>query len=184
MGTRGWFQRSGSSSFELLSRGWLGEKIWSQCFAGYILFSAFNCFSVLLLHSVHRGGVLEDTFWSPSPQSFKFSKIAVLGSRTAVFLESLKFCRSFFVEKLVFLGDFLILFFEITWKNFNLFFLNTWKKILKTVLLLSFFGGHLRLCPCPRKGLSSKELSLAQDIFLCPWPRALCPRLHLCPVSV
>ena len=88
----------------------------------------------------------------------------VLGSRTAVFLESLKFCRSLFVEKLVFLEIFLFCFFE------N----NSKKKI----------GEHLRLCPCPRKGLSSKRLSLASDIFLCPRPRALCPQLHLCPVSV
>ena len=38
-------------------------------------------------------------------------------------------------------------------------------------------------CPWPREGLSSKRLSLALalDFFLCPWPwpRALCPRLHL-----
>ena len=38
-------------------------------------------------------------------------------------------------------------------------------------------------CPWPREGLSSKRLSLAlaSDFFLCPWPwpRALCPRLHL-----
>ena len=69
-----------------------------------------------------------------------------------------------------------------------------------------FFGEHLRLCPwalgleysCPwpREGLSSERLSLASrefvlgktalglEFFLCPWswpwPRALCPRLHLC----
>ena len=36
-------------------------------------------------------------------------------------------------------------------------------------------------CPWPRECLSSKRLSLASDFFLCPWPwpRALCPRLHL-----
>ena len=58
---------------------------------------------------------------------------------------------------------------------------------------LFFFGEHLRLCPwslalassipvlglesvCPRKGCPWPR------IFLCPWPwpRALCPRLHLC----
>ena len=43
------------------------------------------------------------------------------------------------------------------------------------------------LCPWPQEGLSSERLSLASDFFcvlglgffLCPWPRALCPRLHL-----
>ena len=40
-------------------------------------------------------------------------KLPVHGSSTAVCLKLLKFCRSFFVEKFVFFGDFLILFFEI-----------------------------------------------------------------------
>ena len=88
----------------------------------------------------------------------------VLGSRTAVSFELLKFCdalEKFFGKR--FFGDRL--------KNFceDLFF---------------FFGEHLRLCPwslalassipvpglesvCPRKGCPW------------PWPRALCPRLHL-----
>ena len=36
-------------------------------------------------------------------------------------------------------------------------------------------------CPWPRECLSSERLSLASDVFLCPWPwpRALCSRLHL-----
>ena len=121
-----------------------------------------------------------DTFrlqkWSPRGHILKslasklqvLENCPVLGSRTAVFLESLKFCRSFFVEKLV-----------------CVFLRTPEKKKLKTLLLFFFFfGEHLRLCPCPRKGLSSKRLSLVSDIFLCPWPRALCPQLHLCPVSV
>ena len=60
-----------------------------------------------------------------------------------------------------------------------------WKAFLKTF----FFGEHLRLCPwplassipvpglervCPRKGCPWPR------IFLCPWPWALCHRLHLC----
>ena len=123
-----------------------------------------------------------DTFrlqrWSPRGHILKslasklqvLENCSVLGSRTAVFLESLKFCRSFFVEKLVFF-----------WRFFDFAFVKTpEKKIFKDI----FFGEHLRLCPCPRKGLSSKGLSLASDIFLGPWPRALCPQLHLCPVFV
>ena len=36
-------------------------------------------------------------------------------------------------------------------------------------------------CPWPQNGLSAVGLSLASDFFVCPWPwpRALCPRLHL-----
>ena len=74
------------------------------------------------------------------------------------------------------------------------------KNFLKTFL----FGEHLHLCPwslalassipvglekvCPQKGcpwpregLSSERLALAlaSDFFV-PWPRTLCPRLHLC----
>ena len=55
--------------------------------------------------------------------------------------------------------------------------------------LFFFFGEHLRLCPwslassipvlglkrvCPRKAV------LGPGFFLCPWPRTLCPRFHLC----
>ena len=75
----------------------------------------------------------------------------VLGSRTAVFLESLKFCRSFFVEKLVF------------WRFFDFVFLRTpEKKNFEDLILLIFLentcAGVLALeRVCPRKG--------------CLWPR-------------
>ena len=63
-----------------------------------------------------------------------------------------------------------------------------WKKILKTFF---FFGERLRLCPWPRAFLSLASrgsvlgkavLGLGLGFFWCPWPwpRALCPRLHLC----
>ena len=109
-----------------------------------------------------------DTFrlqrWSPREHILKFlaSKLQVLenypvlGSRTAVLLESLKFCRSFFVEKLVF------------WRFFDFVFLRTEKKFLKT--LFFFFGEHLRLCPCPRKG--------------CLWPRIFFCVLGLEPCAL
>ena len=107
---------------------------------------------------------------------------SVLGSRTAVFFELLKFCRS--PEKHFwwpFFGDRLKILFE------DLFMENARKLFLKTFFC---FGEHLRLCPwslslassipvlglervCPRQGC------LWPRIFLCPWPRALCPRLHL-----
>ena len=67
-----------------------------------------------------------------------------------------------------------------------------WRSPEKKNLKDYFFGEHLRLCPwslalassisviglerlCPRKGCPWPR------IFLCPWPwpRALCPRLHL-----
>ena len=58
------------------------------------------------------------------------------------------------------------------------------KKIFEDV----FFGEHLRLCPWPRAFLSLASRGsvlgkavLGLGFFLCPWPwpRALCPRLHL-----
>ena len=52
------------------------------------------------------------------------------------------------------------------------------KKIFEDL----FFFENTCACvrgPWPRGGLSSEGLALALD-FLCPWPRALCPRLHLC----
>ena len=82
MDTRSRFQRTGSSSFEfLLTKGDLVERSDRNVLQGTFLFSAFNCFSVLLLHSVYRGGVLKDTFWSPSPWSLKSSKIALSSAR-------------------------------------------------------------------------------------------------------
>ena len=97
----------------------------------------------------------------------------VLGLRAALFFELLKFCEALekFFGKTFFCGDRL--------KNF-------------CEDLIFFFGKHLRLCPwslalassipvlglesvCPRKGCSWPW----PRIFLCPWPRALCPRLHL-----
>ena len=111
MGTRGWFQRSGSSSFKFL----LAE-------------------SDSLERSDHN--VLQGTFCFQLSTVFQF-----------VFLRTPE------------------------------------KKIFEDIIFL-FFGEHLRLCPCPRKGLFSKGLSLASDIFLCPWPQPLCPQPHLCPVSV
>ena len=46
----------------------------------------------------------------------------------------------------------------------------------RTLVLVSLVLGLEHSCPWPREGLS---LALASDFFLCPWPRALCLRLHL-----
>ena len=86
----------------------------------------------------------------------------VLGSRTALFFEWLKFCRS---AGKCFSRPF---FLEIDRKkNFKTFFL---RKTLAFVSLVLGLGLE-HSCPWPR-------------IFLCPWPwlwpRALCLRLHLC----
>ena len=116
-----------------------------------------------------------DTFclqwWSPRGHMLKslasklqvLENCPVLGLRTAVFLESLKFCRLFFVEKLFF------------WKFFDFVFLRTpGKKFLKTFffkrvkknfedLIIIFFLENTCVCVlalervCPRKG--------------CLWPR-------------
>ena len=102
----------------------------------------------------------------------------VLGLRTAVFFELLKFCGALekFFWKAFFSGDRL--------KNFceDLFFGNRLKKFCED--LFFFFGEHLRLCPwslalassipvlglesaCPRKG--------------CPWPW---PRIFFCVLGL
>ena len=115
----------------------------------------------------------------------------VLGSRTALFFELLKFrgaLEKFFGKRF---------FVEIVWKIFvkTFFFWDRLKNLCETLFFFFFFGEHLRLCPwslalassipvlglesvCPRKGCPWPW----PRIFLCPWPwpRALCPRLHLC----
>ena len=95
----------------------------------------------------------------------------VLGSRTALIFELLKFCgvlEKFFGKR---------------------FFVETARKIF--VKNFFFFEEHLRLCPWSLAlassipVLSSRVSVLGKAVlglgfFLCPWPRALCPRLHLC----
>ena len=128
IGTRGWFQRSGSSPFEFL----LAES-------DSVERSDHNVLRVHFVFSFQLFFRSTDTFrlqrWSPPGHILKslasklqvLENCPVLGSRTAVFLESLKFCRSFFVEKLVF------------WRFFDFVFLRTpEKKILKTLLLFFF----------------------------------------------
>ena len=54
----------------------------------------------VVLYVMNRGGVLEDRFRSPWPQVLE--NWLVLGSRTAVFFELLKFCgalEKFFVKR-------------------------------------------------------------------------------------
>ena len=51
-------------------------------------------------------------------------------------------------------------------KNFeDLFCLRSREKNFEDLIIIIFFGEHLRLCPCPGKSLSSEGLSLALDIF-------------------
>ena len=112
-----------------------------------------------------------DTFrlqrWSPRGHILKslVSKLQVLencpvlGSRTAVFLESLKFCRSFFVEKLVFFGEFLILFF--------------WEHLKKIFLKTLFFYLLENTCAC--------VLALER---VCPQKGCLWPRIFFCVLGL
>ena len=108
----------------------------------------------------------------------------VLGSRTALCFELLKFCGA--LEK--FFGK--RFFVEIAGKNFVKTFFFSFGDRLKNFCEDLFFIlestcacvlglGFEHSCPWPRECLSSERLSLAPDFFLCPWPRALCPRLHL-----
>ena len=107
----------------------------------------------------------------------------VLGPRTALFFGMLKFCGA--LEK--FFGKrFLV---EIAWKIFvkTFFFFGDRLKNFCEDLFFFFLESTCALCPwslalassipvlglesvCPRKG--------------CPWPRALCPRLHLCKILI
>ena len=96
----------------------------------------------------------------------------VLGSRTALFFGMLKFCGA--LEK--FLRRPFFFFFGDRLKNFceDLFF------FLESICACV-------LGPWPRAFLSlASRVSvlgkavLGLGFFLCPWPRALCPRLHLC----
>ena len=112
-----------------------------------------------------------DTFrlqrWSPRGHILKslasklqvLENCPVLGSRTAVFLESLKFCRSFFVEKLVFLDIFWFCFFE-----------NTWKKNFKDIIIIFFLENT---CAC--------VLALQR---VCPWNGCLWPRIFFCVLGL
>ena len=85
-------------------------------------------------------------------------KLPCLGSRTALFFKSFKFCR--LPEKNLCRRCFL----EITEKLFeNLFFSNRLNKFIKDLVIFIIFSEPL--CPTPRKGLFSEGLSLASDFF-------------------
>ena len=107
----------------------------------------------------------------------------------------LKFCgalekffgKRFLVEIAwkIFVKTFFFFFFwrspeKFLWRPFFFFF---WRALGFVSLVLGLGLEHS--CPWPRECLSSERLSLAlalaSDFFLCPWPwpRALCPRLHL-----
>ena len=126
----------------------------------------------------------------------------VLGSRTALIFELLKFCGALekFFEKRFFVEIarkiFVKTFFFWRWSEkflWRLFFFFFWRALALVFLVLGLGLEHS--CPWPRECLSSERLSLALAsdffcvlgfglglrFFLCPWPwpRALCPRLHL-----
>ena len=105
-----------------------------------------------------RGHIFKSLVLASRPQVLE--NWPVLGSRTALFFERLKFCR--LAEKR-FSRPFLL---EIDQKKiFKNFFLR------KTLAFVSLVLGLEHSCPWPWL-----------RIFLCPWPwpRAVCPRLHLC----
>ena len=146
------------------------------------------------LHSFHawHSAIKKDSVkqrWSPREQILKslasmvkslalasrpqvLENWPVLGSRTALFFELLKFCGA--LEK-IFGKRFLV---GIAWKIFvKTFFF--WRALALVPLVL----GLEHSCPWHRECLSSERLffGLGLGFFLCPWPwpRALCPRLHL-----
>ena len=147
-----------STKWEYFARG-IAEQRWSSL--GHILKSLALASKVKSLAS--KPPVLENC--------------PVDGSRIALFLETLKFCkplekvfwRSFFLGKILWTP----FFWDRLKKNFEdpLFLQNTCCLCPWSLALASSISvlGLERVCPSSR-------------IFLCPWPwpRALCLRLHLC----
>ena len=139
----------------------------------------------------NRGGILEDTFWSPWPwprrsshwpwpRGLKSSKIGLSSARGQHYILS---CWNFVKRLKIFFGK--RFFVEIAWKIFVKTFFFIIGDCLKNFCEdLFFLGEHLRLCPWPRAFLSlaSRVSVLGLGFFWCPWPwpPALCPRLHLC----
>ena len=153
MGTRGWFQRSGSSSFELLlAEGDSVERSDRNVLQGTFCFQLSTVFPFYCYIPFTEVESSRTHLTSLASKLQVLENCPVLGSRTAVFLESLKFCRSFFVEKLLFLEIFWFCFLRSPEKNFrrpyyyNLFLENTCVCVLALEKI------------CPRKG--------------CPWPWA------------
>ena len=122
--------------------------------------------------------ILKSLALASKPQVLK--NWPVLGSRTALFFELLKFCGA--LEK--FFGK--RLFVEIAWKIFVKTFFFFWRALALVSLVLGLGLEHS--CPWPRafpslasrvSVLGKAVLGLGLGFFLCPWPRALCPQLHL-----
>ena len=139
-----------------------------------------------------RGHILKSLALALASSPQVLENWPVLGSRTALFFELLKFCEAFekFFGKRVFV--------EIAWKFFVKTFFFIWDR-LKNFCEDLFFFVLESTCACvlgpwpwPRAFLSLASrvsvlgkavlgLSLGLGFFLChwPWPRALCPPLHL-----
>ena len=111
-----------------------------------------------------RGRARGHSFKSLASKPQVLKNCPVLGSRTALFFEWLKFCRS--AEKCF---------------SRPFFWRSTEKKILRPF----FLGKHLHLCPWSLAS-SIPVLDIGLGFFLCPWPWpwALCPRLHLWTVCI
>ena len=101
-----------------------------------------------------RGHILKSLALASTPQVLK--NYPVLGSRGAQFFKLLKFCRSLenFFEDLSFF-----------WRTLAACILGPWPRAFLSLALIGSLPGMAVL------GLG---------FFMCSWPRAVCPRLHLC----
>ena len=154
------------------------SRFWMQ--VSKLLSSQNDGFCIVLENVVNRGGVLHDA--SRTHLEVFDLEGQVLGLEAS---RPRKLPCPLLVDSTI---SWIVKILQITWKIYlKTFFLEiSWKKILKTFFFrrtlvpVSLFHGLEHSCPWPREGLSSEGLSLASD-FLCPWPwpRALCPRLHI-----
>ena len=124
-----------------------------------------------------RGHILKTLASASKPQVLE--NYPVLGSRTALFLNRWNFVGKRQKPRGKSAKTFFLVFSSRDWlkKNFE----DLFRLKQKFEDLFYFFWEHLRLCPWSLASRGS-VLGIGLEIFLCPWPwpRALCPWLHLC----
>ena len=134
------------------------------------------------------GHILKSLALTSKPQVLE--NCPVLGSRTALLFELLKFCWNTPETSQKICKDLFLFSWSVNrlkknfWRPFSPekkfwrpFFWDCLKKFFENLFI---FWEHLLLCSWSLTLASRGSLlGLGLEIFLWPWPRALCPRLHL-----